>query len=228
VAKEALVRVARDELGRARILAGYANLYAPFDGIIAFRGVDEGDFIQNAGSGQARPLFTVAAIDKVKVVLQVPEREALWVDVGARASVRMDARSHWDVTGHVSRLGASLDVVSRTRQVEIDLDNPGHKLLPGMYGQVQLTLQQIEGAYAIPATAVYSRKGDNYIIQVRDNVTRRHRVQIRYDDGQEVEVVKLVGDKAIPLDGSEELVISNKGELREGQRVKATHVAATP
>jgi RND family efflux transporter MFP subunit len=222
--KEAQVHVALEELHRAEILAEYANIHAPFNGMITYRGVDEGDFVQNSSSGQTRLLMTVASIDKVKVVLQVPEREAIWVEPGAEAMIQVDARERWQVKGRVARVAHSLDSQALTMRVEVDLPNADHKLLPGMYGHMTLTLQTIPDARAIPATAVYSRGGENYIIQVENGRARRQRVRIRYDDGHEVEVVKLVNGRETPLDGSEELVVSNKGELRDGQRVRPTPV----
>jgi hypothetical protein len=77
----------------------------------------------------------------------------------------------------------------------------------------------------VPATALYSRKGENYIILVRDGVAQRQKVRIRYDDGREVEVVKLIDGQEVPLSESDEVVVSNKGELAEGQRVKTTPIA---
>ena len=220
--KESRVRVAREDLQRARIQADYAHLRAPFAGILTSRDVDEGDFVQNASSGQARRLLTVIAIDKVKVVLQVPEQEAVWVRPGTEAVLEVDARLGRQTKGQVARVGPALDTQARTRRVEIDVENKDQWLLPGMYGQVTLVLQRIEGAQAIPAKAVYSRGGETYVILVKDGVARRQRVRIRYDDGKLLEVVKLVGDKEVPLDGSEQLVVSNKGEIADGQRVKAT------
>lgn len=220
----AQVHVAQEELERARLLADYARIRAPFDGIIAFRGVDEGDFVQNASTGQTRLLMTVMAVDKVKVVLQVHEEDSPWVQVGAEATVHVDARrkTNWHCLGRVARKSDSLDSQTRTMGVEIDLDNADRKLKPGMYGQVTLTLQKIENAQAIPATALYSRKTDNYIMLLQDSVARRQRVRVRYDDGKELEVVKLIDGKEIPLDATDELIVSNKGELADGQRVKAT------
>ncbi|HXG08503.1 MAG TPA: efflux RND transporter periplasmic adaptor subunit [Gemmataceae bacterium] len=223
--KEAQVHVAIEDLHRAEILAGYAAIHAPCNGVITHRDVDEGDFISNASSGQSRRLMTIAAIDRVKVVLQVPEREAVWVEPGAEAVIHVDARSGWQIKGRVSRIAHALDNQSRTMRVEIDLPNPDRKLKPGMYGQVSLTLQAIEGAWVIPATAVFSRGGENYVIQVENGIARRQRVHLLYDDGHEVAVAKVIRDREVPLDGSEELVVSNKGELRDGQRVRATPLA---
>jgi len=224
--KEARIRVARDELDRAKILAEYGRIHAPFDGVISYRGVDVGDFVQNSTSGQSRPLMSILAMDRVKVVLQVPERDATWVQPGTEAVVRLDARPGWQVQGKVARVSPLLDMQSRTRPVEVDLDNTDHQLLPGMYANVTLMLQKIENAQAIPATAVYSRSGENFIIQVIDGVARRQQVRIRFDDGKELEVVKLVGTREEPLDGTEELIVSNKGEIAEGQRVKASRLSA--
>jgi HlyD family secretion protein len=217
--KETLVRVARDAVTQARIQASYAVLVAPFDGVITHRGIDEGDFVQNSTSGQTRTLMTISAIDRVKVVLQARERDAVWVDLGAEATLDIDARTGWQVRGRVARTANVLDPQSRTLHVEIDLDNPNRKLLPGMYGTVTLTLQRIPDAMALPATAVYSRGGSNYVLEVRDGVARRVPVVLRFDDGKEVEVVKLLDGSEAPLDGSEELIVSNKGEIADGQRV---------
>jgi RND family efflux transporter MFP subunit len=219
--KELLVQVARDSLRQAEILADYSNVRAPFDGIITFRAVDEGDFVQNATSGQARRLMTIAAIDKVKVAIQIPERDTPWVRIGSEATMSLDAFRGGEATGRVARIAHSLDAQTRTMQVEIDMDNRDHKLMPGMYGQVALTLQKIPNAQAIPATALYSRRGESYIILVKDGIAHRQLVRVRYDDGREVEVVKLTDGNELPLDPTDEVIVSNKGEIADGQRVHA-------
>jgi RND family efflux transporter MFP subunit len=219
--KEARVRVAEAELDRARILASYTKIRAPFTGVISSRTVDIGDFVQNASTGHPQPLMTVVAVDRVKAVIQVPEREAIWTTVGDEAILHVDAQESWEVKGKVSRASPSLDSVSRTRQIEIDLDNRDHKLMPGMYGQVSLILQTIADAQAIPATAVYSRGGINYILLVNGGIVHRQPVRIHFDDGKELDVAMIIDGKEQRLDGSEELIVSNKGEIAAGQKVRA-------
>lgn len=218
--KEARVRIAQQDVARARILAEYSHVHAPFDGVITARSIDEGDFIQNSSSGQSRTLMTIANVDRVLVVINVPERDAPLVELGTVADLRMDARPGAVLRGYVTRIGPTLDPLTRTRRVEIELDNHDRSMLPGMYGHVDLTLQRIENAQAIPATAVYSRGGENYILEVTDGVARRRKIRIRFDDGKELEVVKLEGNKEVPLTGTEELIVSNKGEIADGQRVR--------
>ncbi len=223
--KEALVDVARQDLERARVLAEYTLIRAPFDGVVTERTVDEGDFVQNASSGQSRSLMTVTAVDHVKVALQIPEKEAAWTSVGAEAVVRLDAREHWQAVGRISRVSHALDQQARTMRIELDLDNTEHKLMPGMYGRVTLVLQRIENALAIPATAVFSRRGENYIVLAEGGVARRVPVHIRFDNGEELDVYKMIDGKEVPLDGREELIVSNKGEIGDGQLIKAKSLA---
>jgi HlyD family secretion protein len=220
--KETLVQVARDELALAHLLADYSRVYAPFDGIVTQRGVDEGDFVQNATSGQSRRLMTVTSLDKVTAVIQVPDNDAPWIQVGTEATLAIAA--HKVRHGRISRIAHTLDPQTRTMQAEIDLDNRDRALLPGMYGKVIVTLQKMPDAQAIPATAVYSRKGQNFILQVKGGIASRQQVRIRYDDGKEMEVAKIVGDREVPLDGTEELIVSNKGEIADGQRVKTSRL----
>lgn len=224
--KEALLEVAKADLARARIMLDYSRLAAPFSGILTYRGVDEGDFVQNSQSGQSRHLMTVTALDRVKVSLKVPSREGVLVHVGAEAVVTLDSRPGEKFHGHVSRTRRVLDVQSRTLEVEIDLDNCHQKLMPGMYGHVVLSLVTMPDTWTIPASALYSRNKVNYVILVRDGAAQRQPVRIVLDNGHEVGVVKLVGTAEVPLDGSEELVLSGKGEIRDGQRVTSPSLAA--
>ncbi len=223
--KQAAVEIARKALHRAEILADYCRIYAPFDGLVTYRGVDEGDFVQNATSGQTHHLLTVTALDRVRVVLQVPEQEALLVRVGAEATVWVDAQRSRRIKGKVARIDYTLEEQTRTMRVEIDLDNADHRLLPGMYGRVNLVLEKVTNAQAIPTTAIFSRKGEQYVMIVKEGVARRQPVRIRFDDGKEAEVVRLLDNQEVPLDGSEELVISNKGEIADGQTVRPTRLS---
>lgn len=219
--KQALVAVARDDLQRARDLAQYAIIRAPFDGVITARNVDEGDFIQNASTGTSLLLMTVTALDQVRISLQVPEKEATLTRIGTEAIIRMDAQESSQIKATVSRTARSLDTQSRTMRIEIDLDNADHKLMPGMYGHVNLVLQRLENAMAIPSTAVFSRRGDNYIVLADKGIARRVPVHIHFDNGEELEVAMVLDHKEVPLTGNEELIVSNKGEIGEGQRIKA-------
>jgi RND family efflux transporter MFP subunit len=171
--------------------------------------------------------MTVTASDRVKVVLQLPSREGMQARVGAKAVVTADSRPGEAFAGRVARTRGQLDVQSRTLQVEIDLDNRSGRLVPGMYAHVRLTLSEKPGTWVVPATALFSRNKVNYLIVVRDGVARRQPVRIVFDGGGQMEVVKVVAGKEVPLDGTEELVVSGKGAIADGQRVRTVRQVET-
>jgi RND family efflux transporter MFP subunit len=224
--KEALLEVAKADLERARIVLAYSHLEAPFSGIVTYRGVDEGDFVQNSRTGQSRHLMTITSIDKVKIGLKVPSREGVLVRVGADAVITVDSRPGEKFVGQVSRTRRVLDSQSRTLEVEIDLDNRHGKLMPGMYGHVTLSLTTLTDAWTVPAAALFSRNKINYLILAQQGVARRQPVRILFDDGDRVGVVKLIQKGEVPLDGTEEIIISSKGEIADGQRVQSPNSLA--
>ena len=74
---------------------------------------------------------------------------------------------------------------------------------------------EADGADAVHTHMTNTRLTDPEVIE------HRYPVRIRFDGGNELEVVKLAKGKEVPLNGSEELVVSSKGEIAEGQRVRS-------
>jgi multidrug resistance efflux pump len=102
------------------------------------------------------------------------------------------------------------------------------RLLPGMYGKMNLVLKKFGGAYLIPSQAVFSRGGKSYLYLVRDGVATRVPVDVQVDDGVLAKVVIIDRSGKIEqrreLTGTEQIVLSNQGELSDGQHVTANRV----
>jgi RND family efflux transporter MFP subunit len=185
---------------------------APFPGIITHRNVDTGAFVNSAGSGRGEPLFTLARVDKLIVILRLPEKEAGMVRQGCKAHMTITALDGLVVEGTVSRFSRVLDDKSRTMRVEIDIDNKSGTVYPGMYGPVKVVLREMPDALTVPAGAVYAVGGKTFVVQVRGGKAYRIPVVTAYDDGLIVQIES-------GLKGNEEIVVSNKGQLAEGQPV---------
>ncbi|HWG43771.1 MAG TPA: HlyD family efflux transporter periplasmic adaptor subunit [Gemmataceae bacterium] len=104
---------------------------------------------------------------------------------------------------------------------------PGERpqLLPGMFGEMTLVLKQFESARLLPSSAIVSQGGRPYIYLVKDGKAHLQPVDVQVDDGKlaKVELVDEKGNVAEEqLTGKEVVIISNQGELSEGQPVKAT------
>jgi len=139
---EANLEAAKAEAKRLQALLEYDKIVAPYDCVVTRRLVNPGDLVQAATSTRTAPLFTCQEIDMVRVFADVPEASAAGIRPGLPAEVRLYGEAPLTVRGTVTRIAMALDPATRTMRVEIDLPNPDEKLLPGMYAQVTLGLQQ--------------------------------------------------------------------------------------
>ena len=106
--------------------------------MVTRRLVNPGDLVQAATSTRTAPLFSLQKLDTVRVFADVPEASAAGIRPGLPADVKFYGPAGVTVHGTVTRIANALDPATRTMRVEIDLPNPGEKLLPGMYAQVTL------------------------------------------------------------------------------------------
>jgi multidrug efflux pump subunit AcrA (membrane-fusion protein) len=135
---EADLQAAKAEAERLQALLQYDKIVAPFDGVVTRRLVNPGDLVQAATSTRTAPLFSLQKLDTVRVFADVPEASAAGIRPGLPADVKLYGPTGVTVHGTVTRIANALDSATRTMRVEIDLPNPGEKLLPGMYAQVTL------------------------------------------------------------------------------------------
>ena len=85
------IHVAQAELENATAVAGYTRIVSPWDGIVTKRGYHVGDFVRSGELGAPMPLLSLIQTGKVKVIVEVPDRDAPYLDKGDRAVVKIDA-----------------------------------------------------------------------------------------------------------------------------------------
>lgn len=204
------------EFKRIEVLREYSVLKAPFDGIVIEREIDPGDVVFEARSpkGDDLPLMRVADIDPIRVVTYVPEKDAVLLDVGDRATVRFDALSDEVFTGTVSRKSGMLDPGTRSMRTEIDLPNPAGEITPGLYGRIQIELESSDRMVTLPASAIRTSGEDYFVYLVSpDNRLKKVPISIGADDG--ITLVVTSG-----LVGEEQVVDGAIGTLKEGDLVQ--------
>lgn len=119
----------------AAAMLAYAKITAPFDGVITQRGVHTGALV-GPTAARNEPLFSVARVDRVRVVVAIPEKaDRPLVQPGAKAIVQYGAQE-WK--GTVTRMAGAFEPQTGTMRAEIELPNPDGKLLPGRTVQVAL------------------------------------------------------------------------------------------
>jgi HlyD family secretion protein len=123
------VSIAEQE--RIEALLGYATLYAPFTGVVSERHVDTGHLV-NANSQAKEPLLVIVRPETVRVFVDVPEVDAVFIELGAEAQLRVAALSADTFPGKIARTTWVLNRATRTLRTEIDVPNADRRLRPCM------------------------------------------------------------------------------------------------
>jgi RND family efflux transporter MFP subunit len=213
---KAKARVAAAEEGRLNAMLGYARIVAPFDGIVTFRQVDVGHFLQ---PGKEAPLFVVTMHDKVRVFVDVPETDAAAITEDAKATVRVQSLRGREFQGGVTRTAWALDAKARTLRTEIDLPNPDGILRPGMYAYATITVTP-PPTWTLPNSAMVKTADGVAAFLVRDGKATRVNVQTGSSNSQMVELLKWQSPQGwIEPTGGERFVLKAAGVV-EGQTIE--------
>ena len=235
---EANIRAAQDnvhasEANVARLveLQSFKNIRAPFTGVVTARSVDVGSLIAANGGGQGNPnlgsasgggnttgeLFRVAQIDRLRILVNVPQAFASAVHVGLPANVTVQGIQR-KVLGQVTRTSNSLDQNTRTLLTEVQIANQDHALLPGMYAQLQFVGQRQEPPILIPGDCLVVRsKGPEVAIVGQGNKVHFLPVSVGRDYGIDLEVTS-------GLQGGERVIVNPSDDVREGAEVKPAFI----
>lgn len=209
--------VARAEVERLKTLLGFAQISAPFAGVITRRMVDPGAFIPAATSSsaaQSAALVTVTDLSRLRIQVAVPEPEVPFIKNGLAVQVTVDELPERTFTGTVTRYTHSLDEGTKTMLTEIEMPNPQGELYPGMYASVRLVLERKTGAWLLPAETLVVEKDNTSVFTVQDSRARKLPVKVGFNDGISVEI--LDGLKA-----EQPVVLAGRQVLADGQPVNA-------
>lgn len=193
-------------------MANYSKIVAPFTGVVTWRYADTGALIQAGTSNSASmPVLKIAEVDKLRLRVPIPASLVSSVKDGNEVSVEVDALGR-TLKGEVARATDSLDVSTRTEQVEIDVPNEDGELQPGMFGKVTLNLRSGD-VLSVPVTAVDSSTGQPYVLAVDANgVVHKREIAEGIATSNRVEV-------ASGLEAGDKVIVANLGRYTDGEHV---------
>jgi RND family efflux transporter MFP subunit len=209
---KARLKVAHADMEQATILLRFGKITAPYDGIITRRLVHPGAFIQSGATGKADPVFTLAHVDRLRIVTEIPESDSAWIRLGQSATLQVDAARGQRFGGKVARRADALDKRSRTMLVEAELDAPTDLLRPGMYGSITITLADYPDAMLLPTSALLAGTDKPSVMIVSNGKAHRQEVGLGYNDGVRIQILR-------GLTGNEQVITDGKNTVREGQVV---------
>jgi membrane fusion protein (multidrug efflux system) len=125
------------------------TIRAPFAGRLGIRAVDLGQFL-SAGT----TVVTLQALDPIYMDFYLPQQQIAQVQVGQAVTIKVDTYPDTAFKGKISSTGPLIDSSSRNLQIRATIDNPDHKLLPGMYGTVSVDIGAPTRQITLPQTAL--------------------------------------------------------------------------
>jgi len=176
-------------------------LSAPIGGTVLERHVLLGRRVD-----EREPLFVLANLSELWLIVHAFERDALNVKVGAMAQASFAALPGRIFEGKVGRIGSQVDPVSRTIEVRVDVPNSGGLLKPGMSATARISLGESEAKLIAVPTQAVQRLGDAWVVFVPEKQAGGYEIREvgrgRDLDG-EVEIVSGVrAGESVVVDGA--------------------------
>jgi len=214
-------RVAQAEETRVQTLHKYMTISAPFEGVVTKRYANAGSMIQagTASQTQAMPIIQLSQNNLLRLILPVPESAVSRVHVGETVEVRVSSVGR-TFPGRVARFANKIQQSTRTMDTEVDVSNSSLTLIPGMYAEVNLRVDERRNALSIPLEAV-DRSGPTARVYavISPGVIHITPVMLGLESDQRVEVRS-------GLHEGDAVVVGRHAGLKDGQQVQAKSLEA--
>jgi HlyD family secretion protein len=195
-------------LDELRITLANTVIVSPVNGFVSKRTVDPGAFVsQNA------PVVDVVDISRVRLVVNVVERDLKELSSGARAKVEVDAYPGETFQGRIARVAPVLDPATRTAPIEIEIPNPDFRLKPGMYARVGISTELKKDALVVPVNAVADLGGRRGVFQHVNGVAVFRTIELGTETAELVEVLG-------GLTEGDQVITTGARALRDGDRIQ--------
>jgi RND family efflux transporter MFP subunit len=227
-AQDAEVAAASANVDRLKALKAFANIVAPFDGVVTQRNIDIGALVSdsaNAGSG----LFTVADTHEMRVYVKVPQSFSADMKAGMRAELSLPQYPDRKFEATLTTTARGIDLKSRTLLVELSAKNEDGALQPGSFAEVHFEVPTPAEALQVPASAMIFRDRSVEVATVgANNRVVMKKVEIARDLGDEVAIAsglnaddRVIASPLDSLENGDEVRILGQGGTASGEVGKA-------
>jgi RND family efflux transporter MFP subunit len=212
---ESFLAAAQAKREHDQALFDYSKITAPFAGVVTQRFANKGTLVQAGtnSSTQAMPLVRLSQDDLFRLVIPVPESYVHYIRIGDPVSVNVPSLNR-TFPGKVARFAVDVREDTRTMHTEVDVQNPSRILLPGLYAEATITLEQKGKATALPLQAVNQENGQTTVDVVNaSNKIEVRKVMLGIQTSTDAEVLS-------GLTEGEMVVVSDRSSLKPGEEVR--------
>ncbi|MDB6089817.1 MAG: Efflux transporter, family, subunit [Gammaproteobacteria bacterium] len=205
---------AKSDVERYRTLVSYTRITAPFGGVVTKRYADPGALIQaGTSSQQAMPLVRVSDNNLLRLDFPVSVEYVRGIRANTPVSVHVASLGDREFQGKIARFANRIDDSTRTMVVEMEVPNPSLELVPGMYANVTLKVEQRPHVLAIPTEAVPPGSKNVLVVNGSHQVEERP-IKLGLETAAKYEVQSGLSEGDLVMMG-------NPAQLLPGQKVEA-------
>jgi multidrug efflux pump subunit AcrA (membrane-fusion protein) len=186
------------------------EIRAPFDGFVEKRLVNLGELVKTQV-----PVMTVVRLNPLKVIAEIPEKMAPWIQNGQAVGLRVDAYQDKTFTGKVSRISPAVNTATRAFPFEALVPNADTILKPGTFARVHIESGKVDTVLTLPYAALQYRYGVNRVFVVQGAKVAMRELTVGERLGDRIEVMS--GVKA-----GDRVVVADVDTLADGSSVTVT------
>jgi len=163
------------------------TIRAPFTGVLGIRQISLGQYL---AAGQS--IVSLQSINPIYVNFGVPQQDTPKMKIGRSVRVTTADLPGVKFNGRITALDSVINEQTRNIQIQGTLENPGGKLRPGMFLEVELPLGESRDVIPLPASAInYAPSGDSVFVvsDLKDEKTGKTYKGVRQ------QIVKIEGSK---------------------------------
>ncbi len=200
--------LANGALREARIEYERGFPRSPINGLVNYLFVDAGEFLKRGDR-----LMDLVNVDKIKVNVNVPELDVRYLHVGQKTRVTIDAFPGRQLPGTIDFVSYKAAPETKTFLVRVLIDNPEHKIRPGMIARVAFVRRTISDALVAPLFALVDKGGERILFVEKDGVAHARSVSIGVIEGDRVQITR-------GLKKGDRLIVAGQTEVEEGTGVQ--------
>ncbi|MCI5164113.1 MAG: efflux RND transporter periplasmic adaptor subunit [Candidatus Electrothrix sp. AX5] len=160
-----------------------------------------------------QPIAEILQIDRVKAVVAIPEADVNAVRQLKQVGVEIRSLNNARFQAQVHFLAPAPQTLAHAYRLELALNNPEEKILPGMFLQANIVKQSKEGIVAIPLYTVISRNDEQFVYVAEDGIAHKRPVETGFTEGWQILIQS-------GLNLGEKVIIQGHRSIEDGQKVR--------
>jgi membrane fusion protein, multidrug efflux system len=203
----------------ARLQVGYCYIHSPISGRTGSFLINQGNLIK--ADDEKNPIVVIHQIQPIYVSFAVPERHFSGINrVLAQTAPPVTAiiagEENQPVQGSLTFVDNRVDPTTGTIRLKATFANQAKRLWPGQFVEVSLGLASQPDALVVPARAVQTGQGEQFVYVVKPDQTVEYRAVTveRLMDGEAVVKSGVAAGEQVVTDGQLRLVPGARVEIK--------------